>query len=416
VQDPAEFDIMVVAAHDPIPHAREAQLVQSTLNNGVPVLYLQLTSQEIKDSIGNRTGLVVTKDHPALLVLHRRGDASNPSHTEFTELHETLENIITAESDGTTTERTPSDTEAAQLRSARADSNVEEVIKFIEESKDARQKTVTEKDAFTRDNQPQFQVDTPPDYAVYRRQTMNVRQDTHLNTTGQLREPVLTRTHQLGITLDVYAFYDTVSDQYQVFLVQRGTAYIDTRDNNHFMGRYFVTGVLTVEDLYLVQRGLSTSVTCSDPNAFVVDSSPKNINDSTTYTDDTSATVSGGISKDGIAVGASYTVTHSEQHTIYQWSISNTSSAVDQVSWRYFRTNQGNSRYGDYPALSTNNFAYSNSSLWTFPGSTQQVTFTIRPTRSFYYAPTSFIPLDQYKMDVAGTPINLTVALPKIQK
>lgn len=403
-ENPADFDVLVISA-DKADLATQDRLIGKAITNGVPIFYVNLQSGELMTRVEEISGVRVSGNFPLAIVYHPKNEPIEPVHVHAvyipeigTQSHTVFDPNVLSTVDGAGGDvAAPSDVSSDDaiedeliVEAALAD-HVQQVKDFLI-SKDSIGKDSIGSgnegtSANAKDSEPQFNVATPPAYAIYNKKTIRKSWSTSIATVSSPPYVGLppTRTYKTGISFDIYSFYDPSADEYLVFLSQKGTAYIDTTNDNNVLGIY---RILIVPDIITkaAQGDFFCSVSSDNPDAFVVDSSPKNINNSTTYTDGTSYTIGGGIGPDGISVSASYTVSHEETKTIYDWSITNSSSADDNTAWRYYQTKRGNADYNTLPDMSKFNMDFANTSVWAFPGKTTLVSFTVEPKRKIFGA------------------------------
>ena len=216
-----------------------------------------------------------------------------------------------------------------------------------------------------------YPIDNPPIFAIYK--SYSIYQKVHnliqvANGTGD---------EMVGITFRSDAYFDTISNTYKVFFNQTGIVYMDSAHNLYEKGF----------DKYLFQSDFFMDISTDNNQANVVDFTPKNVNNQTSYTESMSATIGGKVSASEERIGGggsgSFQVGFSKTRTIKDWSIQNTSSSDSSCNWRFYQTNRRNQFYEDLPDWSRLNFNLYNTSLWEFPTATQTVTFKCSGTRKF---------------------------------
>jgi hypothetical protein len=269
-----------------------------------------------------------------------------------------------------------------------------------------------------------YSTDTPPDDITFlEKGTIKVWTNTVpvcAAKPSQIEREKLSRSphsYDLTMSISAYMFYDPIFEQFKVFLNQQGTSSIGTPDDAALGGTCATSSLQIGIPWYVIQVGLTSTITSSNGGAIITDSSPKNVNNQKEVTDSTSTMIGVSVGENPSA-GASRTVTHSVTEDISDWSIRNESTAR-VATFQYSQTDvKGNPSYNSAPPLSSAGLPYSMTTLWSFPRDTKVAQFSITPQRSFYetcldskcrgtdVASGSFkVPLDTFTVTFALPPI-----------
>lgn len=386
-ENPADYNLVIIDAdnHDPAVIASDELLIDETLAAEKPLLIVDADAAHIQEGLLQHTGVSTDGDHLAYLVMTERDSAGNLSHHSYSyrnlSAYQTLveSEVTNFESDEADVQELPEGDEVSfsasvQDEAVLAAEYAQEIISIIQSESDA---------IATRDASDFFDVGRPIEgvlggttqrHTFPQRLTIKTKYSDNPQIIADLRS-----------TVSVWAYYDPVDVEYKVILNNSGTAYLP--DDKRY--QYFKS---IVRDTFLLyQRSIANSTECTNSAAFVLSSSPPNVNNKKEYTDSVSTTIGGSISNSGVSVSGSRTVSHSVTKTITDWSINNTSPGFSLGRWNYFQTSGSyKKRYSSLPSLSRFNFDYSNSTIWQVSpddvGSDRKLTFIINTKRDFAFA------------------------------
>jgi hypothetical protein len=385
------YSLLIINAseHNTSKLASDELLIDEAIKLGVPVLLFNVSDDAVKNGLSKHISASLSGNNIAYLI-HNHTDGNDASHVSvisFPQLNTLTPLEINNPGDMTADGQAPQVNSSDTEPNTAVDQNIvlEHYINRLKSFLDTRDLNSGFADSnesqsdtsklYLRDSAPEFDVSTPPNYAVFRRASTHTMANATLETVQNGKKS--SANEQLSVTIETYIFYDEIAQEYRVFLTQQGTAYMDS-DNN-----YSNLGIII--PMRWFQLGMYSTVDAQNSGAYALDFSPKNVSSSESYTDSTSTTVGVSVSEHPSA-SASYTVSHSVTKTIYDWTINNTSSNAQSTQWHYFQTSNDAVKYDDLPSLSRFNFSFSNTSLWSIPNTETQAKFKVSFIRDFSVA------------------------------